>query len=136
MTQSSPAIVESRELAFYERGILLAISSSLRSASAFGLPSVPAQAIRLVPDGGQAFIVYGSGAAAKSVSIEAEPLGALLVSYCIRSKIPIPKSADKGVRIEAQRVVLAFRVAYDDPPVPTVDEPTRMQSSTVRSYSW
>jgi N-acetylmuramic acid 6-phosphate (MurNAc-6-P) etherase len=42
-------------------------------------------------------------------------VGAMLVSYCIRARIPIARLADKDVRIEAGSVVLAFSTRLADP---------------------
>jgi hypothetical protein len=39
----------------------------------------------------------------------------MLVSYCIRARIPIARLADKDVRIEAGSVVLAFSTRLADP---------------------
>ena len=53
--------------------------------------------------------MYGGGKSARAVSIGAEALGALLVSYCIRARIPMPRAADKRTRIESNSVVLALQ---------------------------
>jgi hypothetical protein len=58
-------------------------------------------------------VVYETHAA---VSVSAEHLGALLVSYCIRVRLPMARSADKDLRVEAAAVVLAFSAHYTDPP--------------------
>lgn len=136
MPRTSPAIRERRELTFYEEGIVSAITCSLRSAAAFGLPSVPPQSVRLLPSEGKVCAIYGSGATAKSVMIDAKPLGALLVSFCIRSKIPMPKDVAKEVRVEAQCVILSFSVEHTYAPPPQVNEPTGIQNSDVRSWVW
>ena len=136
MPTASPAIRELRQLTFYEEGILSAITCSLRSAAAFGLPPIPPQLVRLIPSEGKASIIYGSGSAAKSVMIDAKLLGALLVSFCIRSKIPMPKEVAKEVRVESQCVTLAFTIEHTYTPPPQVDEPTSIQHSEVRSWVW
>jgi hypothetical protein len=131
-----PSIRERRELTFFEGGILSAITCSLRSAAAFGLPPVPPQWVRLLPAEGKVCVIYGSGPTAKSVMIDAKPLGALLVSFCIRSKIPMPKDVPKEVRVEPQCVVLAFTIEHTYAPPPQVDEPAGIQHSQVRSWVW
>jgi hypothetical protein len=136
MPKAGPAIRERRELTFYEEGILSAITCSLRSAAAFGLPPVPPQWVRLIPAEGKVCAIYGSGATAKSVMIDAKPLGALLVSFCIRSKIPMPKDAAKEVRVESQCVVLAFTIEHTYAPPPQINEPAGIQNSEVRSWVW
>jgi hypothetical protein len=136
MPQASPAIREHRQLTFYEEGILSAITCSLRSAAAFGLPPIPPQWIRLIPSEGKVSIIYGSGTAAKSVMLDAKLLGALLVSFCIRSKIPMPKDVAKEVRVESQCVIIEFTIEHTYTPPPQVDEPTNIQNSDVRSWVW
>jgi hypothetical protein len=133
--QPRPAIIDRRELEFSRVGVLRAISSSLRAASAFGLPPVPPTDVRLLPQEAKACFKYGSGQTAKSVYLDAEPLGALLVSFCIRLRIPMPKTADKGVHIEENFVVLGFRVERDDC-VPSLVESERIQHTAVRAWSW
>jgi hypothetical protein len=136
MPRAGSAIRERRELTFYEEGILSAITASLRSASAFGLPPVPPQWVQLIPAEGKVCAIYGSGATAKSVMIDAKPLGALLVSFCIRSKIPMPKAVPKEVRVESQCVVLAFTIEHAYAPPPQIDEPPGIPNSEVRSWVW
>jgi hypothetical protein len=136
MPPASPAIREVRQLTFHEEGILSAITCSLRSAAAFGLPPIPPQWVRLIPSEGKASVIYGSGPAAKSVMIDAKLLGALLVSFCIRSRIPMPKGVAKEVRVEQQCVTLAFTIEHSYTPPPQVDEPTSIQNSEVRSWVW
>ena len=136
MPRAGSAIRERRELTFYEEGILSAITASLRSASAFGLPPVPPQWVRLLPAEGKVCAIYGSGATAKSVMIDAKPLGALLVSFCIRSKIPMPKAVAKEVRVESQCVVLAFTIEHACAPPAQIDEPLGIPNSEVRSWVW
>jgi len=50
------------------------------------------------------------------VALSAERLGALLVSYCIRARIPLPHLPDKAIRIGAGSVVLGFVTHYADAP--------------------
>jgi hypothetical protein len=40
----------------------------------------------------------------------------LLVSYCVRSRIPIPRLADKVVRVRGNSVVLSFNTQLADAP--------------------
>jgi hypothetical protein len=49
-------------------------------------------------------------------ALSAERLGALLVSYCIRARIPLPHLPDKAIRIGAGSVVLEFVTHYADVP--------------------
>ena len=53
--------------------------------------------------------MYGTVQAPRSLRLKAEVVGAFLVSYCIRARLPIPRNANKSVRIEANAAVLTLR---------------------------
>jgi hypothetical protein len=128
--------MDRREIEFDTDALVLAISVSLRAAQGFGLPAMRPTGIRCYPRDGQVDVLYGSPEAPQAIRLEAEALGALLVSYCIRARIPMPRHADKGVRIEANAVVLAFRTAYTEAPAPeTVDSTTRPPAS-IKAWGW
>jgi hypothetical protein len=48
--------------------------------------------------------------------VTSERLGALLMSYCIRARIPVARLADKDIRIEASAVILIFTTRLAEPP--------------------
>jgi hypothetical protein len=48
--------------------------------------------------------------------VDAEHLGALLVSYCVKVRIPLPRLPDKNIRVELFEVVLAFNRIYAKAP--------------------
>jgi hypothetical protein len=66
------------------------------------------------PQSRQVILLYGAGLPA--VAVAAERLGALLVSYCIKARIPLPRLSDKNIRVEPFKVVLAFNRAYAKAP--------------------
>jgi len=51
-----------------------------------------------------------------AVSVAFDRLGALLVAYCVRARIPISRQADKDIRIEAGSVFLTFATHFADVP--------------------
>ena len=53
-------------------------------------------------------VVYGELTATRVFALRAEALGAILISYCNRAGMPMPRRADKAVRIEREHVVLVF----------------------------
>ena len=115
---------------------MTAISASLRAAQGFGLPALRPNGARCYPKEGQVDVLYGTSQAPRAVRISAEALGALLVSYCIRARIPMPRRADKGIRIEANCVILAFRTQYAEAPVPeSADSATRTPVS-IKAWTW
>lgn len=60
-------------------------------------------------------IVLGYDGAGTDI-ITAERLGALLVSYCVRARVPLPRLAEKSVRIEANSVVVGFTTYFSEVP--------------------
>jgi hypothetical protein len=131
-----PAFVERRTIEFSERGVLQVVNASLRAASSFGLPSMLPDSVHLFPQEGRAAFRYGSGQTARSVLIDAEQLGALLLAYCIRKKVPLPRAAGKAVCIEANSVLLTFQLEHGEAATPDVGESSNIQSASVRAWSW
>jgi hypothetical protein len=130
------ALTDRRELEFDAEALVAVIGISLRAAQTFGLPGIPPTGVRFSPPDGRLDVLYGTGETQKAVPIAAEPLGALLVSYCIRVRIPMPKKADKGVRIEANAVILAFRTIYAKVPAPEGQDNTTGAPSSVKAWTW
>ena len=131
-----PAFVERRTIEFSEAGVLQVVNTSPRAAGAFGLPSVPPAGVRFLPQEGNIVFGYGKGDTARWISIEAEQLGALLLAYCIRKKVPLPRRGDKGVIIKGNSVLLMFQVQHAEATAPEVAEPSNIQPASVRVWSW
>jgi hypothetical protein len=129
-------LTDRREIEFDADAIVQAISVSLRSAQAFGLPALPPTGVRCHPREGQIDVLYGTKEAPQAVRITAEALGALLVSYCIRARIPMPRQADKAIRVEADSVVLAFRTTCTRGPAPEVADGTPRAPEPVKAWAW
>jgi hypothetical protein len=130
------AVIDRREIEFDAAALVLAISASLRAAQGFGLPALPPTGVRYYPHEGQIDVIYGTDQTTRAVRLAAEALGALLVAFCIRTKIPMPRHADKGIRIEADCVILAFRTHYADAPIAeTADRATRIPAG-IKAWTW
>lgn len=130
------ALSDRRELEFDADALVAVISTSSRAAQAFGLPGLQPTGVRFFPSDGRIDVMYGTGQTQKSVPLGAEPLGALLVSYCIRVRIPMPRNADKGIRIEADAAILAFRTTYAKAPAPEGQDNTTGTPAAVRAWTW
>jgi hypothetical protein len=130
------ALTDRRELEFDAEALLLAVSVSSRAAQAFGLPALLPTGVRLYPHEGQVDFLYGAAPAGQAVRLAAEPLGAILVSYCIRARIPMPRNADKGIRIEADAVVLSFRTVFAKAPSPAGPDRTTGAPTPVKAWQW
>jgi hypothetical protein len=84
------AVTDRREIEFDAEALLFIIATSLRSAQSFGLPALCPTGARFYPRDGCIDVLYGAGQAQRAVRLAAEPVGALLVSYCIRARLPMP----------------------------------------------
>ena len=56
--------------------------------------------------------------------LRAEALGAILISYCNRAGMPMPRAADKAVRIERDHVVIVLTLRMPHAPKPEAPEST------------
>jgi hypothetical protein len=130
------ALTDRRELEFDAEALLLAVSVSSRAAQAFGLPAQMPTGVRLYPHEGRVDFLYGTAPAGQAVRLAAEPLGAVLVSYCIRARIPMPRNADKGIRIEADAVILSFRTVFARAPTPAGPDKTSGAPTPVKAWQW
>jgi hypothetical protein len=106
-------IIDRREIEFDARALIGVVVGSLQRAQAVGLPVLRPTGVRFDPQERHIDFVYETHPV---VSVLAERLGALLVSYCVRARLPMARGADKDLRVEAAAVVLAFSTHYTDPP--------------------
>jgi hypothetical protein len=107
-------IHDRRELSFDAAAIVAIVACSPGMARAIGMPQGRPDGARFDPRSGEAIVVYGAGA--KSVRCQPEPLGALLIGYCLRTGIRVPRRLERSVRITADAAVLVFNVKYQVPP--------------------
>jgi hypothetical protein len=129
-------ILDRREIEFNAMSVAKAIAVSPKAAQGFGLPGLPPVGVRFYPKDAKVDVLYGTKDAPRAVSISAGTLGALLVSYCIRARIPMPRKSDKGIRIESHSVILAFRTKYDEAPHPELAETSGRASESVTAWTW
>jgi len=139
MDKSDPAgfnvaIIERRELRFSPAALQVMIGWSLGAASSQGLLPTPPDEIRLLAAESRIDIVYGQGAAARSVPLKVEALATLLIAYCIRALIPLPRIARKEVRIGARYVTLVFHVEHSQVPTPELIETAIVRKGPVRQW--
>jgi hypothetical protein len=131
------AITERREIEFDLHAVRLALEWSPRSAQAFGLPPLTPQAVRCNASDGTIEVTYGELTSIRVFMLRAEALGAILISYCNRAGMPMPRTADKGVRIEREHVVVVFTLRMAGAPQPELPEATiNRVPEAVRAWSW
>lgn len=129
-------IMDRREIEFDLDSLVSVIAASTRAAQGFGLPAMPPTAVRCRPRDGQVDVLYGDAKAPRSVNLDAESLGALLVAYCIRARIPMPRHCDKGVRVEAESVILAFRTVFKNPPQTEPSDVATRRTKPINAWEW
>jgi hypothetical protein len=131
------AITDRREIEFDLIAVKLALESSPRAAQAFGLPPLTPRDVRCDAAAGNVEVIYGELTSARVFALRAEALGAILISYCNRAGMPMPRAADKAVRIERAHVVVVFTLRLDGAPHPELPEgPIAHAPEAVRAWSW
>ena len=131
------AITDRREIEFDLHAVRLALEWSPRSAQAFGLPPLTPQAVHCNPSEGTIEVTYGELTSTRVFMLRGEALGAILISYCNRAGMPMPRNADKGVRIEREHVVIVFTLRVASAPPPDAPEGTISRvPEAVRAWSW
>jgi hypothetical protein len=130
------ALIDKREIEFDTEALLIVVATSQRAAESFGLPGFPPNDVRFDPKQGTVGFLYGSAQSQRSIYLTAEVVGALLVSYCIRARIPMPRKASKGVRVEGMSVILAFRTVFSPVPTPAKETSKIGAAAPVKSLTW
>jgi len=131
------AIIDRREIDFDLQAVRLALEWSPRSAQAFGLPPLTPSAIRCKPADGTIEVTYGELTSTRVFALRAEALGAILIAYCNRAGMPVPRTADKGVRIEHEHVVVMLTQRVANAPPPEAPEGTIARlPEAIRAWAW
>ncbi len=130
-------IVDRHEIELDTAAVRRALELSPRAAQAFGLPPLVPAGVRGNSRDGCIEVVYGTLTATRVFGLRAEALGALLISYCNRAGMPLPRHADKGVRVEREHVVLVCTLRLDEPPQPETPEGQISHApEAIQAWSW
>jgi hypothetical protein len=130
-------IVDRREIELDTAAVRRALEWSPRAAQAFGLPPLVPAGVRCNSKDGCIEVVYGALTATRVFALRAEALGALLISYCNRAGMPLPRHSDKGVRVEREHVVLVCTLRLDELPQPEAPEGQISRApEAVQAWSW
>ena len=127
-------IAERRELRFGPAALRRMIAWLLDSATAHGLPPTLPDGIELLPHDNRVDLVYGQGPAALPFALQAETLGMLLIAYCIRARVPLPRVAQKQVRVGAHYVALVFHLEHSQAPPPQAVEAPVARHGSAREW--
>ena len=103
-------IIDRREILFDADALMAVLACSGQMAGRIGLPPVAPEAIHFDPKEGRISLVYGLSDYA--VPIESTPLGAMLIAYCLRANIKIPRQVARSMRVEPHAVVLVFSATH------------------------
>ncbi|HEX5327230.1 MAG TPA: hypothetical protein VFW75_11225 [Acetobacteraceae bacterium] len=101
--------MEQRSVEFDAAELLRAIGAAPRVAEALGLRAGQVDDVQFLPEQRLvAFIVPGDSR--RTTTVAAEGLVALLVAYCSRIGVPLPRQAKKTIDVAANRVTLRITV--------------------------
>ena len=129
-------IIERREVEFETEALLTVLASSPRAAAAFGLARGLPQAVLFEPAAQSVRFVFPGGGHAHSVALDSARLGALLVGFCLRMRMPLPRKAEKSLRVEAGMVVLAFRIGTRPNLATLLPEEHRAEAAPASQQAW
>ena len=107
------SIIDRRELEFDEAALLKAVGSSPKMAELLGQPGLTPHSVQFHPDREAIAFTYDRG---RVVEMPVNTLGALIVSYCVRAKIPLSKTAAKSIQVTPNSVVMSFTTTIDKSP--------------------
>ncbi len=131
------AIYDRREIEFDTQAVRLVLEWSPRAAQAFGLPPLTPTGVRCKPAEGGVEVTYGELTSTRVFMLRAEALAAILISYCNRAGMPMPRSAEKGVRVERDHVVIVFTLRLSGAPEPELPEGAIARvPEAVRAWAW
>jgi hypothetical protein len=101
-------IIDRREIQFEAEALLVVIAGSPRAAASLGLPPGLPQAVVFDPGAEAVRLVWSQGKQKQAEVLDAVRLGALLVGFCLRMRVPLPRRATKSIRVESGLVALEF----------------------------
>jgi hypothetical protein len=107
-------IIDQRQVAFDSIALRQIVDFSPHTARNIGFPNNKPTNIVLNPSAHSATFEFVGTA----VTLQRDKLGALLISYCIRSGIKVPRNGQRIVHIGPTTVTLVFRQEFWNAPVP------------------
>ncbi len=130
------AVSESRIVTFDAAEVRCAVQAVPRLARALGLNQDSYAVVQFRPD--ERIIVFGaeSGRTGETVTVSSEGLVALLVAYCSRVGIPLPRRATKNLDVLADRLVLRLDVPPRERPGPRDHRRKGEDSEIRRAMVW
>jgi hypothetical protein len=127
-------LVEQRQLSFSPHLLCLAIAAAGPRALQFGLPGGPPAGVELQPEAQTVTVLYP--AEAPAVTLTAPMIAALLLGYVLLARIPLPRRAEKSIRVEAGTVVLTVSLQHEVPPWQPMARPARQSAAKRPEFVW
>lgn len=118
----TPALADTRDIVFSPPAFCAVIAASPVAANMMGLPEGEPDGVCMVPAEARVEIVYGQGSRARGFSLDAAALGALLIGYCRRARIPLPRHSRKALAVYDNRITLSIITELPELPATVVPE--------------
>jgi hypothetical protein len=125
-------LVETRELRFGQLSLRFALAHGGQATEKLGLPKGVPTSVRFLPDSQEVVASFG----AAEHRLDAAALGAALLTYCLRARIPLSRRAAKSVRVLAEAVTLVARLEHEMPPEPAPERPAAAKPEAPRQMVW
>jgi hypothetical protein len=126
-------VSDQREIRFDAAATVAIMMCSQRMAEAIGLPRRLPNGARFDPSASEVVLLYDDNK--ETVAIPTASLAALLIGYCMRAGIRVPRHLKRSVRVDRDAVVLVFSTTYPTPPLNLL--PERAEDANLsRSWSW
>lgn len=98
------AVLEQRIIEFDSAAVMQAFTTVRRVSEALGLHADRIVRVEFQPDRAAVIVIDNDGRPV--AELRAESLAALLVAYCSRIKVPLPRAARKDIEISSRSVIL------------------------------
>jgi hypothetical protein len=85
----------------------------LNAVGSIGLPPLRPVALRFSPQEEWIEFQYEKQ---EPIQVPAAKVGAFLVSYCVRARIPLPRNSDKEIKMAANSIILSVTTFYAEAP--------------------
>ncbi len=110
--QEPPALVDTRTIEFGHKTIIAALEGV--GVKLLNLPAgMPITHLVFDVKAGAFNAVYRDGA---MQSVDGNRLAAIMIAYCIAARLPIPRAANKSVKITEHGLILRFITTLQSPP--------------------
>lgn len=108
-------MIDRRQIEFFAEDVLKALALAPAASQVLGLPRERADAVVFQPTANAIIFLFETSSGSNSVKLSAEAVGALLMSYLVRSSIPLPRRGSKSVAIGTSSLSIICEVELGQP---------------------